>query len=122
MARSSDNLETIDSLEVTFELDFTLSRPDNQEGSRDFNVGPGTLTSLAVFQTSLTGFPSGMDLVRMTINFSSTTGDVTAPFTFTTTAGAEVGVHMVQVTYTFLDATDTVLASHTLDFTIEVLP
>ena len=47
---------------------------------------------------------------------------MTAPFTISTSASASVGVHVFQIEYQFEDASNMLLATHTLDFTIEVLP
>ena len=50
------------------------------------------------------------------------TGDVTAPYTISTTASATVGVHTFQAEYQFHDGADMELTTHTLEFTIEILP
>ena len=125
-ARPLDNLSASDSVEVTLDtsipVDYTLNRPDSVSDERMFNVGAGVLNTLDHFFFTAMNMPAGVTFTASTISFTPATGDVTAPFTIDVAVGAAVGVHMFQVEYRFEDAGDVVLATHLLEFAIEVLP
>ncbi len=126
LARTVENLTASASIDVTLDtsipIDYTLGRPDSVMDSRMFNVGAGVLTTLDHFVVLPSGVPAGVTFTPDTITFTPATGDVTAPFTISTSASATVGVHVFQIEYQFEDVSNMVLATHTLDFTIEVLP
>ena len=124
-ARSVDNLVASQTVQVTLDtsvpVDYTLGRPDSVMDTALFNVGAGTLDTVDHFFATPIGIPSGVTYIPDTITFNPA-GDVSAPFTIETSASAAVGVHSFEVEYRFEDASDAVLATHTLEFTIEVLP
>lgn len=124
--RDTDNLAAGHTIQVTLDtippVDYTLGRPGNVTDTRNFNVGAGALTGLHHFHVVTTGLPAGVSFTPNTLSFFAATGDVSAPFTIAATAGATVGIHSFQAEYQFHDAAETTLATHTLQFTIEVLP
>jgi Glucodextranase, domain B/Thrombospondin type 3 repeat len=126
VARSTDNLSSSQSIDVTLDtsvpVDYTLGRPDSVADSRMFNVGPGALVGLDHFHVVLFNLPAGVTYAPGSITVNIASGDVTAPFTISTSASATVGVQTFQAEYQFHDAIETELATHTLEFTIDVLP
>ena len=126
VARNPANLSAQHTVSITLDttpvVDYTLGRPGSVNDSRSFNVGAGALTNLHHFHTVPTGLPAGVTFSPGSISFNAGTGNVTAPFTIATSASATVGIHQFQVEYRFHDASEGQLATHTLQFTIKVLP
>lgn len=125
-ARTVENLAASDSISVTLDtsvpVDYTLGRPDSVSDSRTFFLDPGAIQTLNHFHVVVTGLPSGVTYTPGSISISFTTGETTAPYTIATTSTATVGVHTFSAEYQFHDAAHTLLATHTLTFTIEVTP
>jgi len=126
IARTVENLSATASIDVTLDtsvpVDYSLNRPDSAADSRIFFVDPGAIGTLDHFHVVLSGLPAGVSYAPGSISINFGTGEVTAPFTITTTAGATVGVHMFSAEYQFHDAAHVELDASTLNFTIEVLP
>lgn len=126
VARNPSNLSARQSITVTLDTipdpDYTLPRPGSVNDSRSFNVGAGALATLDHFHYTPANVPAGVTFTPSSISFNPTTGDVTAPFTIATTAGATVGLHIFQVQYDFHNAAHGSLATHTMQFVIDVLP
>ena len=74
------------------------------------------------FHVVLTGLPSGVTYTPGSISINFGTGQTTAPYTIATNATAAVGVHTFTAEYQFHNVSHVLLATHTLTFTIEVLP
>jgi hypothetical protein len=125
VARNAANLSARHSISITLDttpvVDYTLSRPGSVNDSRSFNVGAGVLTNLDHFHVVPTGLPAGVTFTPGSISYNAATGDVTAPFTISTSGSATMGIHQFQVEYQFHDALEGQLATHTLQFTIKVL-
>jgi hypothetical protein len=110
-----------DSITVTLTpVDYTLSRPDSISDSRMFNVGANLpIASIGVWGYDI---PYGLSFSPEQLTYWPSTGDMLAPYTISTTADATIGIHTFQIEYVFYDAADAVLASHVLEFTVEILP
>ena len=126
VARNPANLSARHTISITLDttpvVDYTLARPGSVNDSRSFNVGAGVLTSLDHFHDVPTGLPAGVTFSADSISLNAATGAVMAPFTISTSASATTGIHQFQVEYQFHDASEVQLATHTLQFTIKVLP
>ena len=125
-ARTVQNLASSDAISVTLDtsvpVDYTLGRPDSVSDSRTFFLDPGAIQTLNHFHVLVTGLPSGVTYTPGSISINFSTGETTAPYTIATTSTATVGVHTFSAEYQFHDAAHTLLATHTLTFTIEVTP
>jgi hypothetical protein len=125
-ARTVHNLVSSESISVTLDtsvpVDYTLGRPDSVSDSRTFFLDPAAIQTLNHFHVVLFNLPPGVTYTPDSISINFTTGQTTAPYTIATSASAAVGVHTFSAEYQFHDVNHVLLATHTLVFTIEVLP
>ena len=109
-------------LDTSVPVDYTLDRPDSVSDSRTFFLDPAAIQTLHHFHVVLTGLPSGVTYTPGSISINFGTGQTTAPYTIATSPTAAVGVHTFTAEYQFHNVSHVLLATHTLTFTIEVLP